>query len=306
MKLRVGTRASKLALLQTEEVIKALKSIDPCLQAEVVRITTTGDRLLDAPLARIGQKGVFVKEIEEALLQGRIDIAVHSMKDLPTKLPEGLMVAAVPKRLDPRDVLLLKEELSWPPSDDERLRVGTSSLRRKAQLQALWPSLEVVPLRGNLDTRLRKLREAGYDLIVVALSGLIRLFGGVPAGVRAVFDERILPAPGQGALAVECREGSPFVELLSAIEDPKSAKEVLAERNFLEEMGGGCQVPLGALARCEGEKVVLRAAVFSPKGDRSFLGEMEGFDPVEVGRGLARSLKAQGAEEVLKEVYHGS
>lgn len=306
MKLRVGTRASRLALIQTEEVIRALRSIEPRLQAEVVKIRTTGDKLLDSPLSRIGQKGVFVKEIEEALLQGAIDIAVHSMKDLPTKLPDGLMVGAVPKRLDPRDVLLLKEELNWPPIDGERLKVGTSSLRRKAQLQALWPSLEVVSLRGNLDTRLIKLKDGGYDLIVVALSGLIRLFGGIPSGVKAVFEERILPAPGQGALAVECKEGSPFLELLSAIEDPQSAKEVLAERCFLEEMGGGCQVPLGALARCEGERVVLRAAVFSPEGKRSFSGEMGGFNPVEVGRSLAQALKAQGAEEVLKEVYRAS
>lgn len=302
MKLRVGTRASKLALIQAEEVIEALKSVEPRLRAEVVKIKTTGDKLLDAPLSRIGQKGVFVKEIEEALLEGRIDLAVHSMKDLPTKLPDGLVVGAVPKRLDPRDVLLLKEGLPWPPGDGVGLKVGTSSLRRQAQLKALWPSLEVLPLRGNLDTRLKKLKEGGYDLIVVAMAGLMRLLGGIPHGVRAVFEDRMLPAPGQGALAVECVEGSPYMELLSAIEDPKSAKEVLAERSFLEEMGGGCQVPLGVLARCEGEKVVLRAAVFSLGGKGSFEGAEEGVDPVEVGRKLARTLKAKGAIQLLEEV----
>lgn len=302
MKVRVGTRASRLALLQAEEVIRALKSVEPRLEAEVVKIRTTGDKLLDAPLSRIGQKGVFVKEIEEALLQGAIDIAVHSMKDLPTKLPQGLVVGAVPRRLDPRDVLLLKEGLFWPPGDGKGLRVGTSSLRRKVQLQAFWPSLEVLPLRGNLDTRLKKLHKGDYDLIVVAMAGLIRLLGGIPPGFKAVFEDRMLPAPGQGALAVECLEGSPLLELLSAIEDPQSAREVLAERSFLEEMGGGCQVPLGVLARCEGEKVVLRAVVFSLEGKRAFEGVKEGVDPVEVGRGLAKALKAQGAEGVLEEI----
>jgi hydroxymethylbilane synthase len=295
MKIRVGTRGSALALRQTEEVLRALKSLWPFLEFEVMVIKTTGDKVIDSPLFKIGSKGLFVKEIEEALLEGRIDIAVHSLKDLPTKLPSGLTIGAIPKRLDPRDVLIL-------PKGEGR-RIGTSSLRRMVQLKRLFPHFEVLPIRGNLDTRLRKLKRGEVDGLVVALAGLLRLNLEVE-GVK-VLDE-LIPAPGQGALAVECREDSPFMDLLREVNDPSSERAVFCERAFLMEMGGGCQVPLGALAEGEGREVKLKAFISSLDGERYFYGEYKGEDPVEVGRSLAKLLKGQGAEEVLRELYEGS
>ncbi len=295
MKIRVGTRGSVLALRQTEEVMRALKAVWPFMEFELMVIKTTGDKVMDTPLFKIGSKGLFVKEIEEALLEGRIDLAVHSLKDLPTKLPPGLTIGAIPKRLDPRDVLILPE--------GEGRRIGTSSLRRMVQLRRLFPHFEVISIRGNLDTRLRKLKRGEVDGLVVALAGLLRLNLEVE-GIK-VLDE-LIPAPGQGALAVECREDSPFMDLLKEVSDPSSEKAVFCERAFLMEMGGGCQVPLGAFAECEGKEVKIKAFVSSFDGKRYFYGEHKGEDPVEVGRFLAKLLKGQGAEEVLRELYEGS
>jgi len=295
MKIRVGTRGSVLALRQTEEVMRALKAVWPFMEFELMVIKTTGDKVMDTPLFKIGSKGLFVKEIEEALLEGRIDLAVHSLKDLPTKLPPGLTIGAIPKRLDPRDVLILPE--------GEGRRIGTSSLRRMVQLRRLFPHFEVISIRGNLDTRLRKLKRGEVDGLVVALAGLLRLNLEVE-GIK-VLDE-LIPAPGQGALAVECREDSPFMDLLKEVSDPSSEKAVFCERAFLMEMGGGCQVPLGAFAECEGKEVKIKAFVSSFDGKRYFYGEHKGEDPMEVGRFLAKLLKGQGAEEVLRELYEGS
>jgi len=295
MKIRVGTRGSVLALRQTEEVIRALKSVWPSLEFELVVIKTTGDKVIDTPLFKIGSKGLFVKEIEEALLEGRIDIAVHSLKDLPTKLPSGLTIGSIPKRLDPRDVLIL--------SKGEGRRIGTSSLRRMVQLKRLFPEFEVIPIRGNLDTRLRKLERGEVDGLVVALAGLLRLNFEVK---EMRFLDQLIPAPGQGALAVECREDFKLRDLLREINDPLSERAVFCERAFLMEMGGGCQVPLGALAECEGKEVKLKAFVSSLDGERYFYGEYKGEDPIEVGRSLAERLRKQGAEGVLRGLYEGA
>lgn len=301
MKIRVGTRGSKLALKQTGEVLRMLRDLDPGLTFELVVIRTTGDKILDSPLSRIGSKGLFVKEIEEALLRGEIDMAVHSMKDLPTTLPQGLTIGAIPKRLDPRDVLISRDGRTLEDLPEGCL-IGTSSLRRRVQLKGILPGCEVVPLRGNLDTRIRKLKEGQCDAIVVALSGLLRLGIG-DVRFQVLPEDLVIPAPGQGALAVECRSDWPLRDVLCGLHDPKSSREVLCERAFLEEMGGGCQVPLGALAREEGGIIVLKAMVAGVEGGRIIKGEDKGTDPVALGRALARRLKDEGAGEILKEVY---
>ena len=235
-----------MALRQAEEVKDLLLQLHPGLEVELVKIRTTGDKITEAPLARIGSKGIFVKEIEEALLRGEIDLAVHSMKDLPTRLPPGLTIGAVPPREDPRDALVSRDGRhlhELPPG----VKIGTSSLRRRVQLLRIKASWQIVPLRGNLDTRLRKLREGEVEAIVVASAGLRRL--GLQHQARQLLPpELLLPAAGQGALAVECREGDGVMELLGPLNHPQTALEVRAERAFLERMGGGCQVPMGALA----------------------------------------------------------
>jgi len=301
MKLRIGTRGSPLALRQAEEVKDLLLQLHPGLEVKLVKIRTTGDKITEAPLATIGSKGIFVKEIEEALLRGEIDLAVHSMKDLPTRLPPGLTIGAVPPREDPRDALVSRDgrylhELS------PGVKIGTSSLRRRVQLLRIKASWQIVPLRGNLDTRLRKLREGEVEAIVVASAGLRRL--GLQHQARQLLPpELLLPAAGQGALAVECREGDGVMELLGPLNHPQTALEVRAERAFLERMGGGCQVPMGALARSVQGQVRLRGMVSSLDGRRFFVGEEEGLGAEEVGRRLAERLLREGAEKVLEEIY---
>lgn len=290
-----------MALRQAEEVKDLLLQLHPGLEVELVKIRTTGDKITEAPLARIGSKGIFVKEIEEALLRGEIDLAVHSMKDLPTRLPPGLTIGAVPPREDPRDALVSRDgrylhELS------PGVKIGTSSLRRRVQLLRIKASWQIVPLRGNLDTRLRKLREGEVEAIVVASAGLRRL--GLQHRARQLLPpELLLPAAGQGALAVECREGDGVMELLGPLNHPQTALEVRAERAFLERMGGGCQVPMGALARSVQGQVRLRGMVSSLDGRRFFVGEEEGLGAEEVGRRLAERLLREGAEKVLEEIY---
>ena len=290
-----------MALRQAEEVKDLLLQLHPGLEVELVKIRTTGDKITEAPLARIGSKGIFVKEIEEALLRGEIDLAVHSMKDLPTRLPPGLTIGAVPPREDPRDALVSRDgrylhELS------PGVKIGTSSLRRRVQLLRIKASWQIVPLRGNLDTRLRKLREGEVEAIVVASAGLRRL--GLQHQARQLLPpELLLPAAGQGALAVECREGDGVMELLGPLNHPQTALEVRAERAFLERMGGGCQVPMGALARSVQGQVRLRGMVSSLDGRRFFVGEEEGLGAEEVGRRLAERLLREGAEKVLEEIY---
>lgn len=290
-----------MALRQAEEVKDLLLQLHPGLEVELVKIRTTGDKITEAPLARIGSKGIFVKEIEEALLRGEIDLAVHSMKDLPTRLPPGLTIGAVPPREDPRDALVSRDGRylhELPPG----VKIGTSSLRRRVQLLRIKASWQIVPLRGNLDTRLRKLREGEVEAIVVASAGLRRL--GLQHRARQLLPpELLLPAAGQGALAVECREGDGVMELLGPLNHPQTALEVRAERAFLERMGGGCQVPMGALARSVQGQVRLRGMVSSLDGRRFFVGEEEGLGAEEVGRRLAERLLREGAEKVLEEIY---
>jgi hydroxymethylbilane synthase len=266
----------------------------PC-RIEIVK--TTGDKITDVPLAKVGTKGLFTKEIEEALLDGRADLAVHSLKDLPTELPEGLVLAAVPEREDPRDAVVGKTLVRLPLG----ARVGTSSLRRAAQLRQLRPDLQVESVRGNLDTRLRKLDEGQYDAILLAAAGLKRLgWGGRIAEILP--PEQMCPAVGQGALAIETRAGFDQVAMLDHAETHTA---VLAERAVLAALGGGCQVPIGAYATVSEGHIHVLAIVAAPDGTQVIRAEAEGqaAQAADIGARLAADLLQRGAREILEAVY---
>lgn len=305
-RLRVGSRASKLALWQTEAVIRSLKGRHPEVEYEVVIVHTYGDKVTDVPLTAIGDTGLFVKEIEVALAAGEIDFAVHSMKDVPTALAPGMVIAAVPERADPRDAFVSHKFLSLtevPPGG----RIGTGSLRRVAQLRAARPDLVFEPLRGNLDTRLRKLAELDLDGIILAAAGLERL--GWTSEVRERLDSSVcLPAAGQGALAVEARaEDGVTLALLADIDDGRARLAVEAERAFLDRLGGGCHVPVGALARVDGSSLSLAGVVADPEGKRVLrdVGQGRPEHAAIVGRDLAERMLAAGAAEILASLDGG-
>jgi hydroxymethylbilane synthase len=297
MRIRIGTRGSALALWQAEHAGGLLRANGH--EVEIHKITTTGDRVLDRRLESIGGKGAFLKEIEEEMLAGRVDLAVHSLKDVPTALPGGLMLGAFLERADPRDALLSNSGKGL-----ERLatgaRVGTSSLRRAAQIKAARPDLHVDDLRGNVDTRIRRLRERHYDAIVLALAGLLRL--GRAGEATQVLDPRsFVPAPGQGAIALECREEDGAMrEVAAALHHEPTARAVLAERILLAELEGGCNVPLGAHATAEGGGLRLRALVASPDGSAILRSEGFGSDPAALGRSVAEDLIARGARQLVR------
>jgi len=301
MKIRIGTRGSKLALWQANHVKGMIESLSPEFQVELVIIKTKGDKILDAPLAKIGGKGLFVKEIEEALLERRVDMAVHSMKDVPTELPPGLVIGAIPPREEPWDLLVVKEEAHLE-SLPQGARVGTSSLRRQAQLLARRPDLAIRPLRGNLDTRFRKLKETDLDAIVVALAGVKRL-GINTLPMRVLSPKECLPAIGQGALALEVREGE-MEDILKALHHPETHACVKAERAFLAHVGGSCQVPVAALAVVEGGEVVLQGLIASPDGKEIYRMETRG--PIAqarvLGIELARILLDQGGKSIIEAI----
>ncbi len=303
-KIKVGTRGSKLALAQTNWVIGKIREKHPGLEIETVIIKTKGDKITDVPLAKVGGKGLFVKEIEEALLRHDIDLAVHSMKDVPTELPEGLEIAIIPERESPYDVLISRngKGLSDLPKG---AKVGTSSLRRAAQIRARYPELTIENLRGNLDTRLRKLAEGLYDAIIVAEAGLLRLgLGDTPR--ERLSPEVMLPAIGQGALAIEVRrDDAELKEALSFLHHKETAVCVAAERAFLAALGGGCQVPLAAHAVLEDGKLLLKALIADPEG-RTILRDRAAGSPSqaeEMGRSLAETLLSRGGKKILDEVY---
>lgn len=300
--LRIASRGSELALWQSRAVQAALRAADPALAVEIEVIKTTGDVIQDVPLAKIGDKGLFTKELDAALLSGAADLAVHSLKDVPTRLPDGLVLAAVTERADPRDVLLLPpggsgDLDSLPPG----ARVGTSSLRRRAQLQALRPDLAVLDLRGNLNTRLAKLDRGNYDAIVLAAAGVLRL--GWADRIAAYLDAPAwLPAVGQGALAVVARaDRADVLDRLRALHDPHAAACTAAERALLRALEGGCQVPIGALARVEGDRIVLHGLVAELDGGQILRVEESGSaDEAEaLGRRAADALLARGAGGIL-------
>jgi len=300
-RIKIGTRGSTLALRQTAWVRDRITERHPDLHIEVVRIKTAGDRITDVPLAQVGGKGLFVKEIEEALLCGEIDLAVHSMKDVPTELPSGLHLGAVTEREDPRDVLVSRDGRGLRELPPEA-RIGTSSLRRGAQLLGVNPQWEIVPLRGNLDTRIRKLEAKGLDAVILAAAG-VRRMKLEDKITEYLPPEVMLPAVGQGALGIECRQEGPVNELIAFLNHPESAMAVVGERAFLRRLGGGCQVPIAAYGEVRGGGLFMRGMVVRLDGSHFFRAEAQGEDPEGVGKRLAEDLLAQGAEEVLREIY---
>jgi hydroxymethylbilane synthase len=304
MTVRIATRRSALAKWQANHVRDLLRAREPELPVELLELMTRGDRILDVPLAEVGGKGLFVKEIEDALLRREAQIAVHSMKDLPAVLADGLIIAAVPPREDPRDALISKgKRLQDLPKG---ARVGTASLRRAAQLKAVRPDLQVETIRGNVQTRLRKVEE-GFDAVVLAYAGLRRL--GLDGAVVQVFSpEEMLPAVAQGALAIEARaDDAETLRRLAPLDDAATRHQVEAERGFMRRLQGGCQVPLAGFARVEGDTVRIRGLVASLDGTRVIRGERAGkvSDADRVGDALADDLLAQGADEILATIERG-
>ena len=300
-RIRIGTRGSTLALRQTAWVRERIAERHPGLQIEVVRIKTTGDKITHVPLATVGGKGLFVKEIEEALLRGNIDLAVHSMKDVPTELPADLHLGAITERDDPRDVLVSRDgrRLEEIPSG---ARMGTSSLRRGAQLLGINPQWKIIPLRGNLDTRIKKLNTEGLDAVILAAAGVSRM--GLEERVTEYLPPDVmLPAVGQGALGIECCQEGAVNDLIAFLNHPESAMAVEGERAFLRRLGGGCQVPIAAYGEIREGELFLQGMVAHLDGSHFFRTEAKGDDPLAVGEQLADDLLAQGAEEVLEEIY---
>lgn len=305
--LRIGTRGSQLALHQALWVKRELTRAHPDLNVTLIKIKTTGDKIQDAPLAKIGGKGLFVKEIEEALIQKRIDLAVHSIKDVPTEFPKGLHLSAITKREDPRDVFISKGGM--PLKDlPQKAKIGTSSLRRQAQLLHFRRDFELIPLRGNLDTRLKKLKTNDLDGIVLALAGIKRL--GLEEKITEIIPPEIsLPAIGQGALGIETRQGDQKVEeQIQFLNDRDSWIAVSAERAFLKKLEGGCQVPIAAFARIIGVSLHIDGLVGTIDGKRLVRHHRVG--PLEkaesLGIELAEILLGKGAKEILDEVYQRS
>ena len=292
--LKIGTRQSKLALWQSLHVADRLKKSHPELEIELVKIVTKGDKVLDAPLAKIGGKGLFTKELERALLDGSIDIAVHSLKDLPTVLPAGLIIGAVTQRAETKDALV-SEKYASLKALPFGAKVGTSSLRRRAQLLALRPDLNVVDVRGNVDTRLQKVSDGHLDALILAAAGLQRL--GYEKKIKEILPyDLMLPAVGQGALAAECRAADEeTLELL--------ALATAAERAFLALIGGGCQVPVGVHASLIGEKIILTALIASLDGKKAIKRKTEGaaLCGKELAEKLAEEMLSAGGRDILRE-----
>ncbi len=304
MVIRIGTRGSKLALAQSQWVKDRIQEKYPNIHVELVWIKTKGDKILDSPLSRIGGKGLFVKEIEEALLRREVDLAVHSMKDIPADLPDGLQIMVFPKREDPRDVLvsLLYKRIDELPRG---AMVGTGSLRRAAQLLALRQDLKVISIRGNVDTRINKLESGELQAMVLALAGLNRL--GFQDWVGAILSPDIfLPAIGQGALGLEIRENDmETFRRLRFLNDPSTERTVRAERSFLKRLEGGCQVPIAGHARLEGDRLFLQGMVAELDGSTIIKDIVSGSKekPEEVGVTLAEKLLSAGADKILARIY---
>ncbi|MBS3779148.1 MAG: hydroxymethylbilane synthase, partial [Desulfovermiculus sp.] len=302
--LTIATRGSKLAMWQAEHVAGLIQAVHPQVDIDFKIVKTSGDKILDVPLAKVGGKGLFVKEIEEAILAGEADLAVHSMKDVPAELISGLALGVMPERDDTSDCFLSMQYPDWQ-SLPQGAVVGTSSLRRQAQLLALRPDLTIRTLRGNLDTRLGKLEKGEYDAIVVASVGLKRLGLQAPYACRLVPPD-FYPALGQGALGIEYPTANTELDhLLSALDHGPTRVTVTAERSFLHELEGGCQVPIGGMAEVEGDQVILHGFVSDVRGNTVILEQdRAGCREAEsLGRSLARKVLDRGGREILRQVY---
>ena len=305
--LKIGTRGSKLALWQANWVKSALNTQHPSFSVELVIIKTKGDKILDVPLSKVGGKGLFVKEIEEALLDGRIDLAVHSMKDMPSEIPKGLCIGAIPERENPQDVLISKKGL--PLSQLEPgARIGTSSLRRAAQLLHARPDMHVFPLRGNVDTRLKKLETENLDAIVLAAAGVKRL--GLENRITQFLDENImLPAVGQGALCIEIRQNDPEVApIVAELEHPQTRTIVMGERAFLNRLEGGCQVPIAAHGKIDNTIFTICGLVATVDGKTILKETFSGSEgsAETIGVELANHLVSMGAKTIMENLKFDS
>lgn len=303
--IRIATRKSALAMWQAEYVQAKLQEHHPDLTVELLPMSTQGDRILDSPLAKIGGKGLFIKELEIAMQEGRADLAVHSMKDMPVDLPDGFGIHAICPREDPRDAFVSNtyNNLDELPQGSV---VGTSSLRRQCQIKASRPDLVINDLRGNVNTRLAKLDEGQFDAIILASAGLIRL--AMPERIRAFIEpEQSLPAVGQGAVGIECRnDDAQLIEILSVLHCQETATRVTAERAMNAKLQGGCQVPIGSFATLEGDKLFLRGLVGATDGSEMIRAEHSGdkAQAVAIGEKVAEDLLAQGADKVLSALSH--
>lgn len=305
--VKVGTRASKLALQQTRWVISQLGNFNPDLQFEIVEIKTTGDKILDVPLAKIGGKGLFVKELEEALLDGEVHLVVHSMKDVPADLHPELQIAAITVREDPRDVLISRQNLILKHLPPDAV-IGTSSLRRQSQLLHYSPTFQIVQLRGNLETRLRRVEGNGLDAVILAAAGIHRM-GWQSKIVEYLPMDICLPAIAQGALGIEvCKSNVAIQQLVYALDHQETRLAVLAERSLLRKLEGGCQVPVAAFGEVKDDQIFLQALVGSLKGDKIIRDSIQGSvdDPEEAGLQLAQKLIDQGADQILMEIFEAN
>ncbi|MFC1822700.1 hydroxymethylbilane synthase [Thermodesulfobacteriota bacterium] len=304
MLLRIGTRGSKLALAQSNWVKRKVEAEHSRVEVELVKIKTRGDQILDSPLSKIGGKGLFVKEIEDELLDKRVDVAVHSMKDVPTEIPDGLEFAVFPQRENPRDAFVSLKYSAFAKLPKNAL-IGTSSLRRSAQLLHQRSDLQVIPLRGNVDTRLRKLESGEYMAIILAVAGLKRL--GLEKRITEVIDEdQVIPAVGQGALGLEIRrEDAETCEVLGFLNHPETELRIKTERAFLKELEGGCQVPLAAFCRLKENRLHLEGMVAEVDGSKILRDKITGAkeQAEEIGIELAKRLLDLGAGEILARIY---
>jgi hydroxymethylbilane synthase len=299
-RLRIGSRGSQLALWQANHISDLLREQGHQVELEIIK--TTGDKITDVALAKVGTKGMFTKEIEEALAEGRIDLAVHSLKDLPTEVSAGFEIAAITQRENPRDVFCSRK---FSSIDDlpRGARVGTSSLRRQAQLKAFRPDLDIYPLRGNVDTRLRKLEAGEYDAVILAAAGLTRL-GKTELIKQVISPEVMCPAAGQGALGIEIRTRDlQTKQHLTFLDDSAARATTTCERALLNKLGGGCQVPIGAFAEMAKGKLHLDAIVARPDGSKLLRESQEGSDPTRLGEAVGETLLQRGGDAILEEVY---
>jgi hydroxymethylbilane synthase len=303
--IRIGTRGSTLALAQANWIKDKIEKNSPGIGVELIIIKTKGDIMQDVALVKIGGKGVFVKEIEDALLRGDIDLAVHSMKDVPAILPEGLEIAVTPEREDPRDVLVAKNRIKFETMP-QRARIGTGSLRRGFQIRSIFPDVEIVPLRGNLDTRLKKVETEDLDAVVIAAAGIRRL-GWISRVTQFIPVEMILPAVGQGTLALEVRGDDEAVrETISFLNHPPTWRETRAERAFLCRLGGGCQLPLAAYAKTEGPEIKIVGMLGTVDGRILIREEVRGTAAScdDLGTQLAEMILGRGGRAILDQAYH--
>lgn len=303
--IRIATRQSPLALWQAEHVAARLEQAFPGLKTQLVKMTTRGDKILDAPLAKIGGKGLFVKELEQGMLEGTADIAVHSMKDVPVEFPDGLHLAAILTREDPTDAFVSNH---YKTLDDlpATARIGTSSLRRQCQIKEKFPDAEILSLRGNVNTRLAKLDAGEYDAIILASAGLKRL-GMAERITECLATQVSLPAIGQGAIGIECRVNDPFInDMLKVLHDQETGLCVKAERAMNARLSGGCQVPIAGFAELQGDQLFMRGLVGNPDGSVLYRSEFTGtVDQAEaIGVHIAEHLLAQGADKILEALYH--